>query len=181
MAPDLPRRPEASLYAAPKITDADIQSVPAWEVLGANGAGYGGFGVNQDVVDDLVNRPLQRPEERGRVVELVQHEIADRVDRPKDVIPRRDPPERKKPSRLVEADPLLVRNAKLFMQVHASQIGQRVWISSQMDSPAFINPSTRPRTQEGDRGDIHERATGHADDQLRPVAAQDVSFSKRGG
>ena len=63
----------------PSIADADVEPLLLWEVLRADRTGNGRFRVVDDVVDDLVDCPFHRGHELPRVVELVEHQVGDRV------------------------------------------------------------------------------------------------------
>lgn len=78
VAPKLLRLAERLEDAAPRVTDGDFKAVPLRVVLGNDSPGSRGFGVEANVVHDLVDRPHGRDKITG-VVELAQHKVADRV------------------------------------------------------------------------------------------------------
>ena len=86
-----------------------------WEVLCANGPGYWALGVNENVVDDLVDGPLQGRDKLAGVLELMKDQIANRVDGPEDVAVSGNQAQWEEPSNLTLAPTGIVCDAEVLV------------------------------------------------------------------
>jgi hypothetical protein len=149
------------------------------KVLRAHSTRSNGLGVDQDVVDDLVGRPLQRSDELGRIIKLVKHEITNRIDGKPDIISARYTSKWQKASCFGQAFASPVRHTNVFVQVHAGQIAEGVRIAPQMHSPAFRLLRAGPGAEEAHCSDVDKRAPLEVDDYFGPIAAEDLGLAER--